>query len=406
MTKPVLSFIVPHRNHGEHVGGCIQSCLSASRLPLEVICIDDDSDDGSAADALAWGTRDKRVRVFRNEKRLGVERTLNRGLSMARGEFVVFRAADDRSLPGFLDRAVALLEAVPRAAYCLGDIRFFVDNESRGRLEVSGTPGPERYVAPGRWNEDFGGEGLTVAAALARREAAVSIGGMAEELRWLSDWTFMVELGFRDGIVYLPQPSCAMKIHGASYNSVGSADVTANGGALRSMLGRLAGKGDAFVEVLANSRTLGFFRTGLTALDGAGSLWKLGERERRLWESAFAERPAVRADCGMPLALRSFLEESRAEICAARGVAILGAGGHTRLLLEQWRRFELPEPVAVLTGEVGRTGELCGVPLEFVGTASAGTFDTIVLSSKSYESELARLSEVAFPEARILKVWG
>lgn len=402
MGQPEISFIVPHRNHGKHLDGCIRSCLSATSLDLEVIVIDDLSDDGSEVEAMAWTSRDSRVRVLRNEVQLGVEATVNRGLDLARGEFVVFRAADDLCLPDFFDEAVEALRQYPDAAYCLGDIRFFVDDPGRGRVESMGICERLSYVRPERWNKDFGGEGLTVAASLIRREAALGVGGMDAELRWLSDWAMMAELGFSSGMVYLPKPSCAMMIHGASYNSAGSSNLDANRRASVAMLERLARRGGDFVDLLEESRVLGFFRTGLEALGEV----ELSEGAARLLRSALARRPVVRKRCGMPRAIDVFLSENVEEIREASGVAILGVGGHTRLMLGAWRERGSSLPRAVVSsGEPGaETFE--GILWLSAAKAREEGFDLVVLSSKSYESELAKLAGEYFPLTKVLRVWG
>lgn len=402
---PIISFVIPHRNHGAFLDGCIQSCLAATSLPCEVICIDDSSTDGSDAVLRDWPQRDGRVKAFFNASNQGVEATLNYGLKQAVGEFVVFRAADDFSLPGFLDEALGLLKLYPKAEYCIGDTCFFSTDGSDGRLEQAGIGDSPRFVTSEDWNGTFGGNGLSVSAALIRRNSASSIGGMDVGLRWLSDWTMLVELGFRGGMIYLPRASCSMKIHGGSYNSVNAANLDQNKEVLYKMLCRFRDQGQYFVNQLAASRILGFFRSGMSAFSGS-DLSEWDEELLQLSNSVFEAVPAVRDECGMPRALEDFLNENREVICGASRIAIYGSGGHTRILLKKWRKLSLPEPIAILTSGEPEQMDLDGVPIRMASAFSANDFNVIVASSKSYEAQIAESAFLAFPEANILRAWS
>jgi glycosyltransferase involved in cell wall biosynthesis len=90
---PVVSFIVPLYNYEQYVGLAIQSILDQSIQQLEIIVIDDASTDGSREVIRRFS--DPRIRLYINERNMGQGWTSERGITHARGEFVVYLDADD-----------------------------------------------------------------------------------------------------------------------------------------------------------------------------------------------------------------------------------------------------------------------------------------------------------------------
>jgi glycosyltransferase involved in cell wall biosynthesis len=101
-------------NRAPVVAGAIRSVLAQSFDDLELLVIDDGSDDGSFDVASAFD--DPRVRVLRHSENLGIPRTRNHGLSEARGEYLAILDSDDRAFPRRLEHQVAFLDRNPGIA--------------------------------------------------------------------------------------------------------------------------------------------------------------------------------------------------------------------------------------------------------------------------------------------------
>ncbi len=111
---PQLSIILPVHNARPYLGECLRSLApQLEDRRIELIVVDDGSTDGSAgiAEAFARGMREGSVRLIRQENR-GQGHARNRALAMARGEYVGFVDADDRTeegmFPVMLDAALRL----------------------------------------------------------------------------------------------------------------------------------------------------------------------------------------------------------------------------------------------------------------------------------------------------------
>jgi glycosyltransferase involved in cell wall biosynthesis len=113
---PLVSVVVPVYNAASLVGEAVDSALAQTWSQLEVVVVDDGSEDDPAG-ALADQLRGGRVRLVRQENR-GAAGARNTGIAEARGIFVHFLDADDVLDTDSVERKLAALRAVPDAELC------------------------------------------------------------------------------------------------------------------------------------------------------------------------------------------------------------------------------------------------------------------------------------------------
>ena len=103
-----VSVIMPAYKCAHMIGAALDSALSQD-VPLEVIVINDRSPDDLDA-AMQPYLHDPRILYLKNETNLGVAETRNRGISLARGEYIAFLDSDDIWAPGKLQKQLRLME--------------------------------------------------------------------------------------------------------------------------------------------------------------------------------------------------------------------------------------------------------------------------------------------------------
>lgn len=122
MAGPLISVIIPCRNHARYLRESVESIGLPSR-PVEVVIVDDGSTDGSgeiAEDCARSRTNGAlTVRVI-HQANAGVSAARNRGFRESAGNFVVFLDSDDRLVPGALDIGARVLEDHPEAVFVHG----------------------------------------------------------------------------------------------------------------------------------------------------------------------------------------------------------------------------------------------------------------------------------------------
>ena len=102
-----LSVIIPAYNAERWIERCLESALHCSSHPLEVICVDDGSTDGTWTVMSAFAENDARVKLVRQSNQ-GRCVARNAGLAVASGEWVVFLDADDMLIPGSVDAVLGV----------------------------------------------------------------------------------------------------------------------------------------------------------------------------------------------------------------------------------------------------------------------------------------------------------
>jgi glycosyltransferase involved in cell wall biosynthesis len=145
MTTATLSVIVPNFNHAGFVSQALAAILGQSRVPDEIIVLDDASTDNSVEVIQGFIRKDPRIRLVQNPINKGVIATVNAGFEMASGTYVHSAAADDLVLPGFYEESMALLTRHPQAGFCSTLSHLINENGSLVGLFpsaiVSHTPG-------------------------------------------------------------------------------------------------------------------------------------------------------------------------------------------------------------------------------------------------------------------------
>lgn len=92
--KPIISIVVPVYNGRPHMKRCLDSILNQTFKEWELIIVDDGSTDGTSELLDIYAANYKQVRVI-HQRNSGVSYARNRGMEIAKGEFLVFQDADD-----------------------------------------------------------------------------------------------------------------------------------------------------------------------------------------------------------------------------------------------------------------------------------------------------------------------
>jgi glycosyltransferase involved in cell wall biosynthesis len=111
--RPTVSVVMPVYNGEPYLKEAVESILNQTFSDFEFIIIDDGSTDNSWDILIAYAAQDSRIVLSRNPENIKLIKTLNKGLNLARGEYIARMDADDISLPERLERQVAYLQRHP-----------------------------------------------------------------------------------------------------------------------------------------------------------------------------------------------------------------------------------------------------------------------------------------------------
>ena len=121
-----ISVIVPTYNRAQLLARALQSIVTQATPPMEVIVVDDGSNDGTEEVVC---TRFPQVQYIRQNNQ-GVSNTRNRGIEAARGDWLAFLDSDDEWLPQKLTSQKEMLTANPQYKICHTD-EIWIRNGTR-----------------------------------------------------------------------------------------------------------------------------------------------------------------------------------------------------------------------------------------------------------------------------------
>jgi glycosyltransferase involved in cell wall biosynthesis len=104
----LVSICIPTYNGEKFLRLCLESALSQTYGNIEIVIVDDTSNDNSHAIAQEYAGKDSRIRIFRNERNLGLVGNWNQCVLLAQGEWVKFLFQDDLLEPQHVEELLAM----------------------------------------------------------------------------------------------------------------------------------------------------------------------------------------------------------------------------------------------------------------------------------------------------------
>ena len=195
--KPDVSVVMPAYRAEATIGAALSGVITQTHANVEVVVVDDGSDDDTAA--IVSAHRDERVRLVTQPNR-GVAAARNTGLDAARADLVAFCDADDILLPSHV---AALLELYrPGAIVTANSYWLFPGGISRHKRRHKG-----RFPAPDAQRMAILEQNFVSTMSLFSRSLVAEIGGFDDQLRRAEDWDFWMRAVFAGHtIVHQPVP--------------------------------------------------------------------------------------------------------------------------------------------------------------------------------------------------------
>ena len=191
--KGKISVLMGIYNCEETLSSAVGSIQHQTYPNWELILCDDGSADGTFSLAQQLAQKDSRIILLKNEQNLGLNKTLNRCLAAATGEFIARMDGDDESLPERFETQIGFLNDHPEFQMVSCPMILFDETGEWGRTTVPEEPSPSDIVA---------GTAINHAPVMLRKAALEAVGGYSEEefTRRVEDvdlWIRLYAAGFR-----------------------------------------------------------------------------------------------------------------------------------------------------------------------------------------------------------------
>ncbi len=193
-----VSILMCVYNGESYLKEAIESLLGQTLNDFEFIIVNDGSTDKTSQILSEYAAQDARIVLVHNEKNLGLEKSLNRGLAVAKGEYLARQDVDDVSLPNRLELQTRFLDSHPevgalgtavevinRQGSTIGEDYLPIDHESLQALLLI---------------NNF----LHHSTLMARRSLMQVLGGYNEDMRYVEDYDLWLRLSRLSRLATLP----------------------------------------------------------------------------------------------------------------------------------------------------------------------------------------------------------
>ncbi|MDQ2772051.1 MAG: glycosyltransferase family 2 protein [Bacteroidota bacterium] len=201
---PFFSVVIPTYNRAAFIGATLESVLEQTFAELEILVVDDGSQDDTAAVVARYS--DPRLRYYpRENNERGAAR--NYGLAQARGEYVLFLDSDDRFHPEHLATLAAKIATLDQPNFIATKYDFDRDGV-RAPSDMAALPegwyGLETFVC-----------GNALACNICVRRQNPALHPFEEDRRYaaVEDWMFMLENTQRDRVYVVDAVTLTMNDH-------------------------------------------------------------------------------------------------------------------------------------------------------------------------------------------------
>ncbi len=134
--EPLVSIITPLYNSEKYIGETIESVLNQTYKNWEMLIIDDCSKDNGVKIVNNYILKDKRIKLFRNEKNEGVSFSRNRAIDLSQGKYIAFLDSDDLWKKEKLEKQISFMEKNNIDLSYTGYEKINTDGSLRGEIKV------------------------------------------------------------------------------------------------------------------------------------------------------------------------------------------------------------------------------------------------------------------------------
>ncbi len=205
-TDPRITVLMSVYNGESHLSEAIESILQQTFTDFEFLIIDDGSNDNTSEILLRYSKKDKRIRVVRNENNIGLTRSLNRGIDLAKGEYIARMDADDFSLPTRFTRQIAYMDAHPK----VGVVGSYLVKHFNDKSDIAKYPCNHDMIHAGLLTgpKIFHPTAFIRAAILRRHRIYYT-----NEFKYAQDFDLWVKIAKYADLANIPEVLCHQRIH-------------------------------------------------------------------------------------------------------------------------------------------------------------------------------------------------
>lgn len=301
-----VSICIPVYNGARWLNACLESACACA-VAGEIIICDDGSSDQSVVIGEEFAAKDKRVRVIRNEKNLGLTGNWNRCLDLATKEWIKFLFQDDKLHTGSVEKMIGAAQPSDKLIAAKRNFVFSTSSSEESRIYYTEKvltldkviPGVTEFSAEtvaqlaGRFVAmNFIGEPSTV---MFRKSVVSEIGNFNTGLKQICDLEYWLRIACRYGMRYVPDAMIDFNVHVDSVSAQNAMRGTSGFDSLLLVDALLHDQKFEPFRVKSSSRSLRRLNLWLRLHAYEAKLNAIHPEDKEKLEMIFAARPQMKA---------------------------------------------------------------------------------------------------------------
>lgn len=214
--NPLVSIILPTYNGARFITRAIESVLNQTYANWELLIISDGSTDRTKGTVEGFAKNDSRIIFIENEENRGIQKTLNKGIAMAKGEYIARLDDDDEWVdPLKLSAQIGFFQKNPD--HVLAGTDAIVVDEKGDTLSVNIMPKSDHDIRSRILSRNC----FLHSTIVARKSVLEKAGGYDETKETLhaEDYDLWLRVGLEGKMANLEMKSAKLTAHGNSLTS-------------------------------------------------------------------------------------------------------------------------------------------------------------------------------------------
>jgi len=222
MKDYTIAVVIPAYNAESYICEALDSVIGQSRLPEQIIVVDDGSIDHTSARVLSWQRENFPGLILRRQSNRGVSAARNAGLRHAKADLIAFLDSDDRFLPHHLEQLEIGFKRHPELLLCFGDALSFdaqqIINTSFLGSRIESVEYHEekdglRLIKGSAYVSLLPGTYVLLSASLVSKKALERIGAFDEAIKSSEDRHLFLRLSVIGQFAYYPRVVAQKRAH-------------------------------------------------------------------------------------------------------------------------------------------------------------------------------------------------
>ncbi len=204
---PEVSVVIPTYNRVQFIERCVCSVLQQTYRDLEVIVVDDGSNDGTDIRLNNLKRNDSRLHFLRHDKNRGAQAARNTGIHAARGKYIAFLDSDNEWMPDKLERQLPLFENNnSQIGVVYSGFTWQYSDGRPSREQMACFRGNIYKIALRKWIAD-------TSTLIVRKNVLYMCGRFDERIRSYQEWDFCIRLAKHVEFDFVNEPLVIYHVH-------------------------------------------------------------------------------------------------------------------------------------------------------------------------------------------------